>query len=641
MTPWSALAAVPFVFGLGCGSAPEDEEAVAPAPSAEQAPAAREGPATARWQTHDEMVADLAAPRHPSDGGGRAWIEGDATAMRGQPGRWTALYEAGPLGVALGGMVVLQASPFWGWTPPAARGPGAVDVSADAEGLTVDVAHVGGMVVATVQGRAMQAGERLRFVYGADGGAKPDRFADREDGLWISVDGDGDGIRATLPDPARIAVGPSAATGIHVTVPSVAHPGDVVKLRVAALDGAGNAGCAARGALALTLPEGVSSDQSQVVLGEGGVGQVMLTVSEPGIGVVAVEGLGMRGLSNPMVVRAGAPRVLWGDLQVHTGLSDGTGSLDDVYAYARDVAGLDVVALTDHDHWGMRFLDRRPDLWRASQEAAGRWYAPGSFVTFAAFEWTNWVYGHRHVLYPGAEGPLLSSLDPATDHPQELWAALAPLGAISIAHHSAGGPVAIDWSIRPDRTVEPVTEVVSVHGQSEAAETPGAIYDAVPGNFVFDQLTQGLQVGFLGSTDGHDGHPGLAHLVGPSGGLAGIVAESATREAVFEALRARRVYATNGVRMVLRVAVGAAPMGGSVPPGQATVVVRAVGTAPIDRVELVGRAGVVGSARGDGSVVFHTWELDHLDEGDFVYVRVLQADGGVGWSSPVFVGSGD
>ena len=72
------------------------------------------------------------------------------------------------------------------------------------------------------------------------------------------------------------------------------------------------------------------------------------------------------------------------------------------------------MAVTDHDHYGLRFLDRNPELWAAQQRAAGRHHAPGRFVTFPAFEWTNWLYGHRHVLYVGEPGPVFSSLDEAT-----------------------------------------------------------------------------------------------------------------------------------------------------------------------------------------------------------------------------------
>ena len=89
--------------------------------SAEQPPS----PASHRQTRHDmveSLRADLVAERHPSDGGGRAWIEpaGDAPppATASTPGRWVIHYEAGPEGIAEGGMIFLQVSPFWGWSTP-------------------------------------------------------------------------------------------------------------------------------------------------------------------------------------------------------------------------------------------------------------------------------------------------------------------------------------------------------------------------------------------------------------------------------------------------------------------------------------------------------------------------------------------
>jgi len=280
-------------------------------------------------------------------------------------------------------------------------------------------------------------------------------------------------------------------------------------------------------------------------------------------------------------------------------------------------------------------------VWTEVQAAAARYHDPGRFVALVGYEWTNWVYGHRHVVYFDAAGPLFSSLDERYDHPTELWTALREHRAMSIAHHSAGGPVAIDWSLPPDPVVEPVTEVVSVHGQSEAAGTPGVIYDSVAGNFVVDQLVhRGYRLGFLGSTDGHDGHPGLAQLVGPSGGLAAILSESVTRDGVYEALKRRSVYATNGSRIILRVHVDGVPMGAELEPrAEAEVALTVIGTAPIDRVELVRGGEVVGSRRGEGVALVHTWTLDSLVTDDFVYVRVLQSDGGMAWSSPVYITS--
>ncbi len=300
-----------------------------------------------------------------------------------------------------------------------------------------------------------------------------------------------------------------------------------------------------------------------------------------------------------------------------------------------------MVAITDHDHWGMRFLDATPAVWADIIAAAARYHDPGRFVALPAYEWTNWVSGHRHVLYFGEPGPVFGSLTAGTDTPAGLWEALRPYEAVTIAHHSAGGPIPIDWSIAPDPELEPVTELCSVHGSSEAADSPGLIYDAVDGNFVRDALGRGYRMGLLCSTDGHDGHPGLAHLQAGKGGLAGILAAEPTKEAVLEALRARRVYGTNGVRTLLRFEVNGAPMGSEipVPEGPVEAMVRVVATDRVSHIELIRGPEVVEVVRGEWSfAAHHRFELTDLQPGEFVYARVRQADGGVAWSSPVFVG---
>jgi hypothetical protein len=184
-----------------------------------------------------------------------------------------------------------------------------------------------------------------------------------------------------------------------------------------------------------------------------------------------------------------------------------------------------------------------------------------------------------------------------------------------------------------------MTEIMSVHGCSEAADAPRIVRGGIPGNFARDALDQGYRLGFLGSGDSHDGHPGLAHLASPAGtgGLAAILAEDCTREAVLEALRARRAYATSGQRIVLRVTLDERPMGATVPVGADQLVVEVVGTAPIEVVDLVRSGRVVETRHGDGSASFkHTWSLGGLAHGEYVYVRVIQAGGGMAWCSPFF-----
>jgi hypothetical protein len=202
--------------------------------------------------------------------------------------------------------------------------------------------------------------------------------------------------------------------------------------------------------------------------------------------------------------------------------------------------------------------------------------------------------------------------------------------------------VAVDWAVAPDPRFEPVTEVVSVHGSSEAADSPSRIYDAVAGNFVRDALDRGYRLGFVGSGDSHDGHPGNAHFAGPTGGLVAILSEELTRAGVLEALRARRVYATSGPRLLLRASLGEVRMGGvlstATAGGAQNLIVRAVGTGRLSHVDVVRSGAVVERLACDGALECSALRpLTNLRAGEYVYVRVVQEDGGLGWSSPVFI----
>ncbi|MEN8181262.1 MAG: CehA/McbA family metallohydrolase, partial [Myxococcota bacterium] len=351
--------------------------------------------------------------------------------------------------------------------------------------------------------------------------------------------------------------------------------------------------------------------------------------------------------SNPLEItgadEAPGPRILWADLHGHSGLSDGTATPTQYFRYARDFAALDVASLTDHDHFGLRFLDRTPELWEQIRGAVSAFEEPGRFVTILGFEWTNWLFGHRHVLYFDGTGEVISSIDPGSDEPEELWAQLEGRDALTIAHHPGGGPVPIDWSVAPDPRLEPVVEIVSVHGSSECLECPSRIYSPVPGSFVQDALGRGYRLGIIGSGDTHDGHPGLGSPENPTVGLAAILSERLDRAAVLEALRARRVYATSGARIVLDFEVSGANLGEvlRVPSSTAPrrIVARAVGTAPLTRLDVVKAGAVLASVEGDGGEVLSLVAEDRepVQPGEYLYLRVIQEDGGLAWSSPVWV----
>ena len=158
-----------------------------------------------------------------------------------------------------------------------------------------------------------------------------------------------------------------------------------------------------------------------------------------------------------------------------------------------------------------------------------------------------------------------------------------------------------------------------------------------------DALARGYRLGFVGSGDRHDGHPGAFTRDSAEGGLAAILSEIRTRDGVLRALRERRVYATNGARIVLRVALGGAPMGGVLPIARGerrreTLFVHVTGSAPLERVEVVRSGALVDGLALEGQLeAALASELADLGAGEYVYVRVAQTDGGAAWSSPIFV----
>ena len=592
---------------------------------------------------------DLGRARHPSDGSGRAWLDAVPGHVGvGGSGMWTLVYEAGPEGIAVGGMLFLQVSPFWGWSTPqvqAEDAPGYTAVSTEAEDVVLEPETLGQQLLGIrVAGRSLAPGEQVRIAYGAGlQGARADRYAERESRFWVSVDGDGDGVRQLLPDSPVVEVGPGPPARMVLTIPSVARPGEVLPLTLAVLDAVGNAWPAIAGEFALATTGGASLPAA-VALSPEDRGRVVVEVTAAAEGTVSIEAHGpsiLTGAANPLVVSPTLPRIYWGDLHGHSGLSDGTGTPEDYYRYARDIAALDVAALTDHDHWGMEPLSESPELWERVRAQTQAFHEAGRFVTLLGYEWTSWLHGHRHVLYFTDEGQVLSSVDPAFESPLQLWDALRGQPALTVAHHTAGGPIATNWEIPPDPELEPVTEVSSVHGSSEAPDSPRVIYQPVDGHFARDALDRGYRLGFVGSGDGHDGHPGLSHLASPSGGLVAILADELTREGVLEALRARRVYATNGPRIVLHVTLDGAAMGSSVEGGDSqprVLEVTAVAPDVLERVDLVRSGRIVQTFAGTGSRELRlTQPIPELEGGEYLYVRAVQADGGAAWSSPFFV----
>ena len=333
-------------------------------------------------------------------------------------------------------------------------------------------------------------------------------------------------------------------------------------------------------------------------------------------------------------------RTFFGDIQQHSAHSDGVGSAEEVYLRARDRYGDDFVALTDHES----FLGKRtgPGEWRYLQEVADAFETPGRFATLLAYEWTGKMYpgpGHKCVYLPERDLPIVSRDD--VPEGRELVRRIAGLGGWAAPHH-------IGWTgcdeAGHDPVGQPTWEICSCHGCYEHADHPLGMRGEHTDQLADVMLRKGHRFGFTASSDSHGllWHHGEARKRDPyRTGLTAVQAPELSREAIFGALKARRCYATSGAKILLDFTVDGEPMGSELGGGRSAnehqIVGQAVGTGPLRRIELVGADGVLAEGEVDGDQGTLETRVAFPAPG-YAYLRVVQEDGEMAWSSPVFSG---
>ncbi|MFT4690182.1 MAG: hypothetical protein ACI9OD_002396 [Limisphaerales bacterium] len=323
-------------------------------------------------------------------------------------------------------------------------------------------------------------------------------------------------------------------------------------------------------------------------------------------------------------------QLFWGDFHCHSGLTaDAEGEADEMMFYARDRAKLDVVAFTNND-----FIYEVPLT--TYEYAVGNLFAhlesrPREFVALPGYEWTSRVPGikgvpdsdsasytvpyrnksyanHRSVIYPPAGGPLIHYHENGNN-----------IGALNEAVQRAGG-LTLTQHPKFRRSGHPVEVGL------ELTSGWGNYINRVPSLF-HNALKEKPRMAFVACGDTHRRTPGLA------GALTGLYLKELTPEAVLDALRNRRCFATAGSRILLDSRANGSFMGQDIQAlgGVAKLTLHAIGTRPITTAMLLRNGKKIttfeGSA-GKKDLSFTHIDLD-IPAGTHWYYWEVQQEGEV------------
>ncbi len=527
-------------------------------------------------------------------------------------GTWTVTLRLGAYGVDDGGRILVcrRFASDWGEfqaadpaapdyvTAESARGDAALRIRWDPKAYIRPWQKA--IVVDVVDG-SLPPGDEVTVTLGDRRGGSPgtraQTFCERGFAFRVLVDCFGTGCFAELPVEGRLDIVSGEAARLVCLVPSWLAVGETGWLFLRAVDRWGNPAAGYRGEMRLQAPAALEGLPASVPFRapDGGAGRVEgLRVGAPGVFRVRAEdpAAGLAAESNPLRVTAEAPRLRpwWGDLHGQSGETIGSGTVEEYFTYARDVANVDFTA-----HQGNDF-QMTAEFWQRLKAVTKRFHAPGRFVTFLGVEWSGVTPagGDRNVLYREDDGPLhRSSRWQVPDDPEaagdrypvsELFASLRGRDDVLTVAHVGGRRADLAFH---DPAVEPLVEVHSAWGTFEW--------------LLEDALRRGLRVGFCAGSDDHKCRPGASHpgagAFGVAGGLTCAWAPALTREALWEALRARRVYGTSGERILLHVTADGHMMGEEYSAGAPPrLAVEVWGTGPLEAVELFRGLDLIHSA---------------------------------------------
>ena len=399
----------------------------------------------------------------------------------------------------------------------------------------------------------LREGDRIVVRFGDRGGGSPgirmQTFHEPTFEFRVLVDAWATYEYVELPQQPWICVEAGPPAHYKAILPTLRHCGAPFKLGFKGEDRWGNPSHKVDATFRLSCDVPIQGLPAAITMRPGEYARVVEGLRCDAPGDLAIRVLDESGAivctSNPLrIAREATLLPYWCDLHGQSEETIGTNSAQELIEFGRDRAFLDAMS-----HQGNDFQITTP-FWQELNRLTALYDREGEFVVFPGYEWSGntGLGGDRNVLFR-EEGRQIhrshhalvadrSDVSTDANTASDLFQALKDEDCVVFAH--IGGRYA-DIAISHDARLERSVEVHSDWGTFEW--------------LLEDAFRQGYRVGILANSDGHKGRHGASHpgasLFGAYGGLSCVLARGLTREAMFEALRARHHYATTGARLLL------------------------------------------------------------------------------------------
>ncbi|MCD6323235.1 MAG: CehA/McbA family metallohydrolase [Clostridiales bacterium] len=389
---------------------------------------------------------------------------------------------------------------------------------------------------------------------------------------------------------------------------------------------------------------------------QSGFGKAYLNIKGSGLQRITgiFKSLNLSAVSNPFIM---SQNVAWGEIHSHSGISDGLGSDEENYN-SGITAGLDFGALSDHD----TLMEKDSALWNKTVANAEKYKDEPDFTTLLGYESLAYhngeITGHINIYYPDGNGEMQPRPELKT-----ILGLCRKYGAIAIPHHTMyGGPFFDQMGMKMELLdpeeftgeIMPVTEIYSTHGCSEIVGCERSLLGVNAERSVNAALLKGFKWGFIGGSDSHEsllGHNFRVDKVPRTinnehmqfrHGITAAYVDEFTRKGVFNSLKRKSVYATTGERILLSFNINGMPIGSEVKIKSSSISrdigVFAAGTSVISRIDIVRNGSIIHQRNPESTdceLLFIDEEI--IDSDSYYYVKIIQADGEMAWSSPIWI----